>query len=37
MDILKTGLDTYKLVELKGNLTYSTVWNTVETGGIIII
>ena len=34
MDILKVGLDTYYIFELKGNLTDSTVCNTGEAGDI---
>ena len=33
MDILKTGLDTYKCSDLKVNLSDS-IWNTGKTGDI---
>ena len=34
MDILVTGLDVCHIFEWKGNLIYSTAWNTGETGDI---
>ena len=34
MDILNAGLDVRHILEWKGNLTVSTVWNTGKTGNI---
>ena len=36
MDNLKGGLDAYYALELKGNLTDPTVWNTGEAGDILL-